>query len=1288
MKLKLLLFVLVASIGMARANDTIKSLIITEACLSWMDEAYIEITNMSEEAVQLGDFKIGNIEPWGPEPFTPRYSSMVFQLPEKLLAPGESFLIATVYDFEPTQHAKMLEGFSERRTKEELWEIADVQFHMKESEGNALDSVTEPQRIFQEVVWGRNCIFLEQHFESGDSAVIDQVNGVFDGEGGLNHPFDQRWPGKPGYDIAGVANASYEAYLIRKFAVKEGNLDFASARGVGIDDSEWIAIPKQGGPWRKTLWTMGNHVNAQLNENTLESDIIEVDFANKTLTVPWGIRRNDDIMNYFTQKQGIGWNYHRAANTSIDDSLSFAAKTGDKLEVFVCGDNLQLAMFDIIVKEPAENAKVVIPKLNSDPEGDWRADLQNGILTWPRITQKESGMDTIWGEFGGIPYATRIDSLLDRVEIPSNASWELVTVDGIERPDVKDGDILRIHAEDGSEKDYYISVNQIIPSHNSELSAITWPDIPDPELYSTVYGWQGDTIPNFGSKVFNYKLTVPLDVDGIPGLIAKTADLNASVEVIRASSLSGTAEDRTITFVVTAEDDTTISTYKVELIKEQNPDEVQPFNAEPFISEIVWKEQWANSWMEIYNPGTDAIDLSGYMFINEWSSDPVSAVEASSGPESFSRRYNKYIPGYKYTNNEADWQSDPGILQPDLNVNPILLPGDVFVMADIRQWWTLGYPWYASEAADIDFGKNNPWGENIGEQNSAIGQWGGTIFMFKITNDSITRGLKPPYDINDFELIDIFDIGLAGMTNAYRRNPEIWKGNPLHGDSQDEESDALEWTEYTQSDFEGPGVSWNESHSAVASDVGQHFAIPPTHYMSTVSSVFYKVSGGYSMQESIRGITTGTNVSSFISNLIKKDDNQTLTVHSNADGTVLGMDAMLNLNDTLVVMSADSTNITKYILNVSEEGLNSNAVLTSERYDITIDSEPKSASTVIEDGAGTISGFEYGTQLKTILENVEVPAGANLSIVDGEGAYISLQALNFDTTYVFVTVNTNTYFDVLAEDGKTRIVYQLKPQASESEAIVLSDVYGVDQRDLLIEFVPRGTNVQSFLSNLTPSFQATMKVIDKMGNERLDGIVADDDKLVVTSADGTAQTVYFISKLATKYSPNSTYLAYITSNIYTVDQLDLMVYDVSGTTTISEFYSRIDVAEGATAIVIDENGVEKTTGDIDGTDMVQVTSADGKTVVMYAFGPLTSAKGLDKQGITIYPNPTEGKLNISGLQPGGKIQVFNSTGSMLKDITVRQSIESVSLEEYSSGVYFVVTSDNNIITGKQKVIKF
>ena len=119
--------------------------------------------------------------------------------------------------------------------------------------------------------------------------------------------------------------------------------------------------------------------------------------------------------------------------------------------------------------------------------------------------------------------------------------------------------------------------------------------------------------------------------------------------------------------------------------------------------------------------------------------------------------------------------------------------------------------------------------------------------------------------------------------------------------------------------------------------------------------------------------------------------------------------------------------------------------------------------------------------------------------------------MNFDTAYVSVTVNPDIFFEVVAEDNVTRMVYQLQPNTSESDAFILSDIYEVSQLDNLIHFVPRGTNFQAFLSNIIPSLGASLKLVDKMGFERIYGNIREDDKVVVTSADGKNTRIYFIS---------------------------------------------------------------------------------------------------------------------------------------------------------------------------------
>jgi hypothetical protein len=388
----------------------------------------------------------------------------------------------------------------------------------------------------------------------------------------------------------------------------------------------------------------------------------------------------------------------------------------------------------------------------------------------------------------------------------------------------------------------------------------------------------------------------------------------------------------------------------------------------------------------------------------------------------------------------------------------------------------------------------------------------------------------------------------------------------------------------------------------------------------------------------------------------------------------------------LVVVSANGENTTKYVLNVSEEGLSSDAILTSTLYTIEIENEPKSASETAEDGTGYIEGFEYGTQLSTVLNNVEVPAGAVMSIINGEGAYVSLKRLNFDTTYVNVTVNADTYFDVVAENGITRIVYQLRPSASENDAFILSDIYMVSQAENLVHYVPRGTNVSTFLSNVIPALNATVKVVDKLGNERTEGTLYEDDKVVVTSANGSVTRVYHLAMLRTELIPEPVYLAYVLSDIYTVDQLAYQITGVPGSTALTDFYSRITPSWGATAVLIDSEGNEKTSGGVNVGDMLKVTSADGKIEVIYHLG-VTSAFEVTKNQIEIYPNPTTGKLNIRGVERGNRIQVFNSNGAIIRDLNVKTNLEVLSLDGQPSGIYLIVISNDNELLGRYKAVK-
>jgi hypothetical protein len=1331
MRLKLLLFTMLLSAGIF-AQEAYRGLIISEIRLSAQPDNYVEITNVGNQAVNLKNFELGTIRPWAPaindvnvDPFTPEGQDRFTRLPDFILEPGKSFVIATAYDFAAEQYNKRIAGFEGGEMtpmKKQMYQIADMLIHVGEPKGDATDSITRKANGAN-IAWmfenwnGREAMYIEQHLSEVDSVVIDQAGGVFDNNG------QNRTSGR--YDVAGVTGATGTAVLIRKATIKQGNRDFANARGVGEDDSEWIPWqwPAGWGQWRDLPWTVGNHGSFVLDENTLESDIVDVDFAGKTITVPWGTRRGDGVMRAMKKKPGITWIYN--LNPNFNDSLTFAARTGDKLNVMVAGDKGHRATFDIIVSPPTADANIVVPVSGLDYPASavqwWRNHNQEGLVGgqggWPRVTQNASGVDSIWARWDGIPYATRVDTLLAHLEKAPNAKWEIVPVDGVARPDLKNGDKLKVTAQNGAVKEYYIQVRKLEPNHNAYLASITWPDLP--AQYRGLYGWVGDTVPGFNGTTYNYRITVPMDVQGIPALVAKTQNLNATVKVKRASSLNGTTEQRTISFEVTAEDDSVKNIYNVELVKEKDPSNIQPYYADPFLSEFVFWDQWSNSFAEVANPGNQPLDLSNYMFANQWSTNPSGVIQSRMQTTEWLDRYDKYVPGYKWVN-EAQWQVTPGILQQDLNVNAIVMPGDVFAFGGI--WadnqtapsWLPNYVWPVPAQLDIQFnmypnnsnkrnfpnGYANPWNEAISGNGSPIRKWSNSSwYMFKILNDSIKLGLKPANDPNDFLLIETWSMASvtdwriggknAAMITNWIRKPQIYKGNPGFETNGSFGSDPAtsEWTYTDQPYWQARNAGWPQEILNIGNDIGQHFMFEPTQYKSTVSSTVFQVSEGYSMNEKIIGMKTGTTVDDFLAGVTKANDLQTLTVKRG--NAVLALADALLANDQLVVLSADSVNTTKYVLSVTDEGLSSNAVLisTSPRYTVTIEQQPKSASATEEAGVGNVKGFDYGTALRTVLANLQVPAGASLTVINGQGAYVPLRTLNFDTTYVNVTVNDNIYLSVVAENGVTEIVYRLIPNVADEDAFVQSDLYTVVQRDLIIQNVPRGTRVGAFVTNVVPSAGATMKLVNKMGQERLDGDVADDDKVVVTSKNGAVTKTYYIAKLPTAATPAVTYLAYILSNVYAVDQVAYKVAGVDGVETVSNFLTRVTPAPGASVAVVDKDGVVKINGDINSTDKVKVTSADGKMNVFYTFGPLVSAKVVEAKDIQLYPNPTNGEINVSGLKAGYRIQVYNSVGVAIRDINVQNSIERISLRNQPAGMYMIVVSDNSNMLGRYKAMK-
>ncbi|MCK4922924.1 MAG: hypothetical protein KAS71_17865, partial [Bacteroidales bacterium] len=923
----MLLFLMIAFAAKGQiVDDTVRTIIFSEANgRTWTSNLqYVELANVGTEAVNLKNFELGNVwrtihtgaipGDYGP----PMVTKWIPRLPDTLLLPGETFLIAKVNDY-----ADNYDSNSSDITLSEILENVDLPIFRDEDYPGTQDGADSISNSLWENILGNSLssmgYYLEYHV-GGDSVLVDAIHNPND----LN---DVTYNA-----VAGIPEAwGLTHILVRKTSVKQGNFNWDDARGTNMENSEWLPIPflePQGADvTQKYFTTIGHHGNSTLDDQSVASSSISIDWATSKMSVPWGIRK-DSLMNEFDLGKGLAWNLNWSPD--VVDSTHNIIVTGDTLTMYAVGETLQQIDFCLEQTAPAEDMNLVFPKnlqlINANEETYWTTPFY--------VTDGQPGMDSI----GSVGFRTRVDTLFKYLEKAENASWEVDWMDGVESPDVKRGDILKVTAANGSVKDYYLAVDSIPePSSNATLSAITWPDAPT--FLRESPQWNDDTIPGFeGQTRFIYDVYVPYGTSTIPALKAISSNLNAKITEERATLITGTVEDRTSTFTVTAEDDSTVNVYTVTFIVEKPSELVQPFAPHPIISRLVYRAWGTENWVELSNPGNQPLDMSKYMLIN----GPVGMTPpdiVSRISDAFANRYDAYIPGYDYQS-EVEWNVEPGLVEKDLTVNPLVEPGGSFVLGrKIRRlnefWWDSDIIFTSITDIPEEIDKKvviTP--TNNGPSVMFMHVKGTSYHLFEILNDSIRNGEKGINDIGDFKLLDVFgeytgtnwtpageNVNVGNPKWNFERKPEFWEGDTLPGynGSWGETPETSEWI--CRSDIWYAENGFSDNNGALREGIGSHVFLPISVYNSTVTSYAYKVSDGYQTPQSIEGVIDNTTVSQLLANINKNDPDQVLQVMGK------GNDDVIANEDTLMVTSADGNNVTKYTLLIG--ALDSDATLTS-----------------------------------------------------------------------------------------------------------------------------------------------------------------------------------------------------------------------------------------------------------------------------------------------------------------------------------------------------------------------
>ena len=88
------------------------------------------------------------------------------------------------------------------------------------------------------------------------------------------------------------------------------------------------------------------------------------------------------------------------------------------------------------------------------------------------------------------------------------------------------------------------------------------------------------------------------------------------------------------------------------------------------------------------------------------------------------------------------------------------------------------------------------------------------------------------------------------------------------------------------------------------------------------------------------------------------------------------------------------------------------------------------------------------------------------------------------------------------------------------------------------------------------------------------------------------------------------------------------------------------------------------------------TDKDGK----YIYTQIASCKVPDQPGITLYPNPANNYITISGIENYTALKIYNMAGQQLRNYLLKDNLITIPINKLSNGLYIVELSNNNKIT--------
>jgi hypothetical protein len=309
------------------------------------------------------------------------------------------------------------------------------------------------------------------------------------------------------------------------------------------------------------------------------------------------------------------------------------------------------------------------------------------------------------------------------------------------------------------------------------------------------------------------------------------------------------------------------------------------------------------------------------------------------------------------------------------------------------------------------------------------------------------------------------------------------------------------------------------------------------------------------------------------------------------------------------------------------------------------------------------------TSVDSLFKYLTPVPGATMMVID-----------NYNSERIQGFVALDDKLVVRSQNGRVSKIYYFQDlnccSCRSNLLYVVSDEYFVDQipRFIYNNFL-NNTLVGDFLATLSAPSYARIKIVNAHGIENT-GALASGDRVELT-IDGQDCKAYY--HILTKLNCFATSSVYVFSDVYAVDQTNLTIdchFNLNDSILVSDFLAHLFLSEGASVRVVNDQGIEKT-GVLAIGDKVVVHGANYVGKVVYKIINLFDAVNtIENSSITIYPNPTSGNFNISGIPAGSKIAIRSILGQNLFETFNSFDNLQFSLEDQPAGIYFILINND------------